>query len=353
MRKYLTLFVLLFHIISVPATFAIPLENISYQQTTTVDSRVYGLKKAIEIFPNDETIDGGITLTTELKTIAFPHQEDYAEHFGFFQDEEGKKTFVPSSLNKEKTVVSAKIQKTGTYLFAPIVPLPQTLHLTLSKASPKVGETFTISSDVLMSNAGKPIWDGFAFEVRAVHVKVQHAESVSGDELSSTFLVRTRQGKLSFSAQRDSGEEESIFVATRDFSDDSAHGQITIGALQEKKVSSDTISRPNEPMLRGDFVPLVLKVFEIPVETIGDSGYLFSDVATSKWFAPALFTAKKRGLIQGRMSEKFRPSEPVTGLEALTILKLATGKPLDTLKSLVSSRPLSRAKAMALIQKAK
>ena len=81
---------------------------------------------------------------------------------------------------------------------------------------------------------------------------------------------------------------------------------------------------PEEPVTRGDFLVMVMKLLNIPTDgDLATSGFVDQEQA-AQWIRPYLATAMRLGLVSGTQSEYglvFRPNDPITGAEAAVMLE--------------------------------
>lgn len=81
--------------------------------------------------------------------------------------------------------------------------------------------------------------------------------------------------------------------------------------------SGKRMFRPSEGLKRGDFVLMLSRAYDFPL----DGSNSFSDVPPDSYYAGAIATAKAMGLVKGSGSRGvFRPNEPITRQDAFTIL---------------------------------
>lgn len=96
------------------------------------------------------------------------------------------------------------------------------------------------------------------------------------------------------------------------------------GLLSGETVAGQLCFEPDKPVSRGEFVVLVMQLFELePAEETLHSGFA-DEAQTSAWMQPYLSSAVSAGLISGSRSESglvFRPDEAVTEAEAAVILQ--------------------------------
>ena len=75
---------------------------------------------------------------------------------------------------------------------------------------------------------------------------------------------------------------------------------------------------PNRKMLRRDFVLMLCRAFDFT----GGSGYSFADVPTNAYYANAVATAKRLGIVNGD-GVNFRPNSSLTRQDAMVMIKNA------------------------------
>lgn len=101
---------------------------------------------------------------------------------------------------------------------------------------------------------------------------------------------------------------------------------------------------PNQKMLRRDFVLMLCRAFDFT----GGSGYSFADVPTNAYYANAVATAKRMGIVNGD-GVNFRPNSSLTRQDAMVMIKnaltasgwsLGSGSSVD-LSRFVDSREVS------------
>lgn len=109
------------------------------------------------------------------------------------------------------------------------------------------------------------------------------------------------------------------------------------GLFAGSQVAGENCFGPEEPVTRGDFLAMAMKLLQIPVdESLTTSG--FADEAdAAQWLRPYLATAMRLGVISGTREDGkvvFRPNDPITGAEAAVlldnILQLPAGTVQDT-----------------------
>ena len=91
--------------------------------------------------------------------------------------------------------------------------------------------------------------------------------------------------------------------------------------LYENEVTNGVASGqygPNQKMLRRDFVLMLCRAFGFT----GGSGYSFADVPTNAYYANAVATAKRMGIVQGD-GRNFMPNSSLTRQDAMVMIKNA------------------------------
>ena len=96
------------------------------------------------------------------------------------------------------------------------------------------------------------------------------------------------------------------------------------GLLSGEQVAGTLCFRPNESVTRGEFVVMVMKLFDLePAEAIASTGFA-DEAATPVWMQPYLTGAVKTGIVSGIRSEDglvFRADASITQAEAAVILQ--------------------------------
>lgn len=77
--------------------------------------------------------------------------------------------------------------------------------------------------------------------------------------------------------------------------------------------------RPNEALLRGELVKIIVEAFHIPVSDKMEPLRL-KDVSISEWYAPYVSAAIKAGIVKGYEDHTFRPGQVVNRAEALKMI---------------------------------
>lgn len=86
---------------------------------------------------------------------------------------------------------------------------------------------------------------------------------------------------------------------------------------------SDGTFGPENPVLRGEAVKIVLRAFDISFDE--EYEVLFPDVLEDDWFFPYVMAAQKAGILSGYKDGTFKPANQVNLAESLKIALLAAG----------------------------
>lgn len=108
-----------------------------------------------------------------------------------------------------------------------------------------------------------------------------------------------------------------------------------INKLAENKVVAgypDRTFKPALPVSRAEFATMVLKGFNLG-DTMRAPQHKFKDVPTSNWANSSINAAVQEGLIAGYPDKTFKPQNPVSRAEALTILAKGINCPMDECKA--------------------
>lgn len=81
---------------------------------------------------------------------------------------------------------------------------------------------------------------------------------------------------------------------------------------------------PNDPITRAELTKIALNAAEIEIEEATEGP--FPDVALDSWYINYIYTAKKRGMIEGFPDGYFRPNNYISRAATLKILLEAAGK---------------------------
>ncbi|MBC8121828.1 MAG: S-layer homology domain-containing protein [Gemmatimonadaceae bacterium] len=117
-------------------------------------------------------------------------------------------------------------------------------------------------------------------------------------------------------------------VLAAEFSDtQSSWAANYISALSDQGVINgfpDGTFRPNQPVTRAQFAAIVDEAFNLQG---GGRSPSFRDVSRNYWAFTAIQDADASGLVSGYPNGSFRPDEPVTRAQALTVLSKAVNAP--------------------------
>lgn len=90
------------------------------------------------------------------------------------------------------------------------------------------------------------------------------------------------------------------------------------GIFLAESVDGQSCFSPEKTVARGDFLAMLVKTLQIPVEPeLTETGY---ETEIPKWLRPYLAAAVRAGLTAGTDDENFRPDEPITAREAAAML---------------------------------
>lgn len=96
------------------------------------------------------------------------------------------------------------------------------------------------------------------------------------------------------------------------------------GLFAGTQVAGSDCFGPEETVTRGDFLAMVMKLLEIPVEeSLTASGFADEEEAAA-WLRPYLAAAMRLGIVSGSREKGqvvFRPNDPITGAEAAVMLQ--------------------------------
>jgi rare lipoprotein A len=85
----------------------------------------------------------------------------------------------------------------------------------------------------------------------------------------------------------------------------------------------DGTFQPEMPVTRAEAVKMILAVSEVNLTLPESAPSPFSDVDTSLWYWPYVYTANNLGIVSGDGDSLFRPTDPVNTAEVLKMLTLA------------------------------
>jgi len=103
----------------------------------------------------------------------------------------------------------------------------------------------------------------------------------------------------------------------------SAEWMRNTGLFVGEKIGGEECFRPEKEVSRGEFLAMVIKGLNIPVE---DVSYNDLPADTPQWLKPYLVAALRSGLTEGLPADEtgsFRADQPITGMEAAVILQNA------------------------------
>lgn len=102
------------------------------------------------------------------------------------------------------------------------------------------------------------------------------------------------------------------------------------GLFSGEKVAGEDCFGPEREVSRGDFLAMVMKLLEVPLDgELVTSGFA-DEVEAAAWLRPYLATAMRFGLVSGSQEDGkvvFRPNDPITGAEAAVMLDNILGIP--------------------------
>ncbi len=113
------------------------------------------------------------------------------------------------------------------------------------------------------------------------------------------------------------------------------------GLFVGEKIGGEECFRPEKEVSRGEFLAMVIKSLDIPVEHVS---YEDLPADTPQWLKPYLIAALRSGLTEGLPADEtgsFRADQPITGMEAAVILQNALDLSISqqTLDELQASAP--------------
>lgn len=116
--------------------------------------------------------------------------------------------------------------------------------------------------------------------------------------------------------------EKKSYEITKNFSDIPASGWYTtavntMGSLGVVSGYEDGTFRPNEPITRAEFVSMAVKFLESPQASTENK---FTDVSAEDWFWNAVQAAVEEGWISGYEDGSFRPNRNITRAEVASIV---------------------------------
>lgn len=141
---------------------------------------------------------------------------------------------------------------------------------------------------------------------------VTDSEGLTSDPATVSIRIKKPSEKESFSdMQGREGEYHAIWVREQ-------------GLLSGELVAGSLCFRPHQTVSRGEFVVMVMKLFDLePAEAMASTGFA-DEAATPTWMQPYLTGAVKTGIVSGIRSEEglvFRADASITEAEAAVILQ--------------------------------
>lgn len=96
------------------------------------------------------------------------------------------------------------------------------------------------------------------------------------------------------------------------------------GLFTGTQVAGSDCFGPDETVTRGDFLAMVMKLLEIPLESSVTTSGFADEADAPEWLLPYLATAMRLGLVSGSREDGkviFRPNDAITGAEAAVMLQ--------------------------------
>lgn len=96
------------------------------------------------------------------------------------------------------------------------------------------------------------------------------------------------------------------------------------GLFSGTNVAGQQCFGPQETVTRGDFLAMVMELFDIPAEDSLTSSGFADEADAPEWLMPYLAAAMRLGVVSGSRTEAgvvFRPNDPITEAEAATMLQ--------------------------------
>lgn len=123
------------------------------------------------------------------------------------------------------------------------------------------------------------------------------------------------------------------------------------GIFTGEMLGEDLCFNPEKCVTRGEFVTMLVKVLELPVdETLTETGYT-DEIPT--WLKPYLAAALRSGLTAGLPDqESFGCQEPITAGQAAVMVENALDGTVETLSEQEADAPLTRAQTALLLYQA-
>lgn len=152
---------------------------------------------------------------------------------------------------------------------------------------------------------------------------------------SFTFMVTDPEGAMS--------QEAVVEIEILKPLDASTYKDVTTGQFEAlwmkyeglfsgTKVAGEECFGPEEEVTRGDFLAMVMKLLDVPLdEDVMTSGFA-DEAEAAQWLRPYLATAMRFGIVSGSQETGevvFRPNDPITGAEAAVMLDNILALPGD------------------------
>lgn len=126
------------------------------------------------------------------------------------------------------------------------------------------------------------------------------------------------------------------------------------GLFSGTNVAGQECFGPQETVTRGDFLAMVMELFDIPAEDSLTSSGFADEADAPEWLMPYLAAAMRLGVVSGSRTEAgvvFRPNDPITEAEAATMLQnvlmLPTGEAAEDVPAWAQSA-VSAVRAMGI-----
>ncbi|MBD0379587.1 S-layer homology domain-containing protein [Paenibacillus sedimenti] len=233
-----------------------------------------------------------------------------------------------------------------------------TVHLNKTATLPELAKSFsehglqsisdTYSFEVFAEANGKKV-EVNSFSDTYVSRYVQLNGSINKNEASVVMidpvtkaysfvpaLFVTENGKTIVTIKRNGNSEYTVVSGKKSFNDLNNHwSQADVELLATKLIvngTSDSQFTPDQQITRAQFTALLVRGLGLKDENISPE---FKDVKASDWFAGAVSTGVKVGLVSGYENNTFSPEAPITRQEMAVMLSRAAkfaGQPI-TLKS--------------------
>ena len=96
--------------------------------------------------------------------------------------------------------------------------------------------------------------------------------------------------------------------------------EYVLEAMVDKWVDTSVTFRPEDSITRAEFVKVVNRAFNIPVNNKQPRGVLFKDLEANMWYNKEIAAAVEAGYIEGYEDGTFRPNQPISRQEAAKII---------------------------------